>query len=83
MKHILPQLRCVSCAIVLGEKRAAAHAQSDQDGGQKGHQRIGRAHSRKGVGSNAPAHHQGIHQIVDLLEHITRNHRQAETHQAT
>ena len=75
------QLFFVSGAVIRGEECAAAHAKTDDDGGQKHHQGIGRPHRRQGIGADAFAHHQGVHQIVDLLQQVSCDHRQRKPKQ--
>ena len=61
-----------------GKQRAAAHTQSQQNRGEKGHEGIGRSHRRQCAGTEKLAYNQGIRNIVKLLQQVPGNHWQGK-----
>ena len=57
-----------------GKQGPAAHAQSQQDGGQEGHQRKGGAYGRQRVLPQKLPHNQGVRNIAALLQKVSQNH---------
>ena len=64
-----------------GEEHAAAHGQAQEDGGQKRHQRIGRAHRPQGVAAQIPAHNQRVGDVIALLEQVAHHKGPGEPQQ--
>ena len=58
----------VPCAIELGQQHRCAGAEPNEEAVQQIHQRGGGAHGGKGLSTHKPAHNDGVHGIVELLE---------------
>ena len=76
--HALLQAGLVPLSKANGKQCPAAHAQSQQNRGQEGHQGKGGAHSGQGVLPQALSNDQGIRNIVALLQQVSQNHRDRE-----
>ena len=64
----------LSSSVTDGYEDPVPHGKSDEDGGQKGHQGIGRSHRRQGVLPQELSHNEGICDVVKLLQQISRHH---------
>ena len=71
----------LTSSVQLGHHHAASHAQAQNNGGQQYHQRIGRSNSGKRRRADGLADNQCIGHVIELLQHIARDHRQAEKQQ--
>ena len=64
-----------------GHRHPASHGQAQQDGGEEGHQGIGRPHGGQGVGAHIPPHNEGIGDVVQLLQQVAGHHGQGKAQQ--
>ena len=80
-RRALPQSLRVPPSELDGEISPRTHAQSQQDRGQKHHQRIGAAHRRQCVRAEKTSHDQRVRNIIDLLEQVARHHWQGKFQQ--
>ena len=71
----------IAAPAIDGKQRAGAHGQPQKDGCEEGHQRIGRAHGGQRVRAQHAPYDQRIGDIVELLEQISRHHRQCKQDQ--
>ena len=70
----LPESLFIPLSEPNGKQGPAAHAQSQQDGDQEGHQRKRGAYGRQRVLSQKLSHNQGVCNIVALLQKVSQNH---------
>ena len=68
-------------AVELAEHHAAAHAQPQQQAGEQHHQRKRAAHGGQRDVAEEPADDPGVHDVVQLLQQIAGDQRQAEENQ--
>ena len=61
---------------------AAAHAQPQENGGQKGHQSVRGPHCGQRAFPNEAAHHPGIGQVVQLLQEVAQDQGKGKAQQA-
>ena len=64
-----------------GHRHSAAHGQSQQNGGQKGHEGVGGPYRRQGIGAHEPADNEGIRNIIQLLQQISQHHGKGKPQQ--
>ena len=64
-----------------GEQRTRAHREAEEDRRQKRHQRIGRADGGKRVFAERLADDQRVGDVIQLLQQISRDHRQRKQQQ--
>ena len=77
-EHALAHPFFFPAAELHGDGRAAAHAQPQQDGGEEGHEGIGRAHRRQCVRAEEAAHHPGVRDVIHLLQKVAQHQRQGK-----
>ena len=65
-----------------GKIDAAAHAQPQENGGQKGHQSVRGPHCGQRAFPNEAAHHPGIGQVVQLLQEVAQDQGKGKAQQA-
>ena len=69
----------VAGPVELGQQHRCAGAETDEEAVQQIHQRGGGAHGGKGLGTHEPAHNDGIHGIVKLLEEGSQQNREEKS----
>ena len=82
LEHALPHAGLFPAAVLHGDGCAAAHAQPQQDGGEKGHEGVGRAHRRQRIRAEEAPHHPGIGDVVHLLQQVAEHQRQSKQQDA-
>ena len=65
-----------------GEVDAAAHAQPQKDGGEKGHQGVGGPHRSQGPLPDELPHYPGVGQIIQLLQEVAQDQGEGKPQQA-
>ena len=82
LKDAVAQPGRVPPAKLDGEVDAAAHAQPQKDGGEKGHQSVGGPHRSQGPLPDELPHHPGVGQIVQLLQEVAQDQGEGKPQQA-
>ena len=82
LEHALPHAGLFPASVLHGDGCAAAHAQPQQDGGEKGHEGVGRAHRRQRIRAEEAPHHPGIGDVVHLLQQVAEHQRQSKQQDA-
>ena len=82
LEHALPHAGLFPAAVLHGDGCAAAHAQPQQDGGEKGHEGVGRAHRRQRIRAEKASHHPGVGDVVHLLQQVAEHQRQSKQQDA-
>lgn len=65
----------IAGAVKCGEADPASHAKSEDNGGQKYHQRKRRAYGCKRIRAKITADNQSVHNIIKLLKQVAQDNR--------